>query len=31
VRLVMRKSSVRVARGVYSQARHRVPVLGSLY
>ena len=31
VRLIMRKASARVARGVYSQAKHRVPVLGSLY
>ena len=30
-RLILRKPSARVARGVYAQARHRVPVLGSLY
>lgn len=31
VRLVLRKPSVRIARTLYARARHRVPVLGSLY
>lgn len=31
VRLVLRKPTVRVARSLYSQARHRVPVLVSLH
>jgi RNA polymerase sigma-70 factor (ECF subfamily) len=30
-RLILRKPSARVARGVYAHAKHRVPVLGSIY